>query len=337
MKKEYLLLLVAIAGLAALLVYQKKGKTNYQLPHLAKIDAAVNRVVLENEGRIVELRQVDGNWVVGPKSYRADSARAAKMVDEIRNLQLVALISEKKNYQLYELNEKKYFTVKLYNDKTLLREVKIGKNSTSLRQTYVMLRDDPNVYQALGNLKSNFFSTIDELRDKEVLKITAEERKKIDRITLERLKDGKKEILEMVKVKVESAPDGGGRPDSETAAEVKVKKPEAAAIWQLPDGTPVPAVEVKELLNALSRLKCKNYLEDLLPDAFKQPAYRIALKGSGVEFSIAFLAVDGDDDLKTLSSQVSQPFLLPAWKKSDIVKDFAAYTKAKKFLPGMKK
>jgi len=341
MKKEYLLLLVAIIGLAALLVYQKKGQTNYELPKLAEIDAAVDRVVIEEGDHKVELRQVDGNWVVGPESYKADNKRAAKMVDEIRNLQLVALISEKENYQLYELNEKKRFTVKLFHGKELLREVKIGKNSASMRQTYVMLQDDPNVYQALGNLKSNFFSTISELRDKEVLKLSSQEREKIDKITIERVKDGKKELLEMVKVMPEPETDSKAKnsADSETAPETKVKEPKqpaAVAGWQLPDGTPVAAAAVSGLLNAMTNLKCKDFLEDLSPDEFKKPAYRLTLQGDKTELSIAFLDLDGNE-FRALSSQVSQPFLLPSWQAKKMVKDFTDYTGAKKPAPGVKK
>ncbi len=341
MKKEYLLLMVAIIGLAALLVYQKKGQTNYQLPKLTEIDVPVDRVVLEEGDHKVELRQVDGKWVVGPKSYRADNVRAAKMVDELRKLQLVALVSEKENYQLYELNEKKRFSVKLFHDKTLLREIMIGKNSASMRQTYVMLQDDPNVYQALGNLKSNFFSTISELRDKEVLKLSSKERAKIDKITIEKLQDGKKELLEMVKVMPES--ETGSKTenpaDSETAAETKAKEPKqsaAVAGWQLPDGTPVAATAVSGLLNAMTDVRCKDYLEDLSPDEFKQPAYRITVKGDKTELSIAFLDVDGNE-FRALSSQVSQPFLLPSWQAKKMVKDFADYTGTKKPTPGPQK
>jgi hypothetical protein len=335
MKKEYLLLLVAIVGLAALLVYQKKGRTNYQLPQLTVINDSVDRLVLKEDGRKVELRQVDGSWVVGPKSYRADNDRAAKMVDAIRNLKLVALVSEKENYHLYELNEKKRFTVGLFHDQTLLREVMIGKNSPSLRQTYVMLKDDPKVYQALGNLKSNFFSTIAELRDKEVLKITHKEREQIDKITLEHLHNGKKELLRMVKI----------MPKSETEAKTpasdakeRADKPVSTAVsgWQSVDGTPVATTAITTLLDTLANLKCKNYLDDLSPDKFKEPAYRVVVKAGKAEFSIAFLEASGNE-YRALSSQTSQPFLVPGWQAKKIVKEFSDYTGVKQKSSGAKK
>ncbi len=320
MKKEYLLLVVAIVVLAGLLAYQKKGKTNYQLPQLKPIDASVNRLVVKEADRETELRQVDGRWVVGPKAYRADNSRAARMVDEIRNLQLVALISEKENYQLYELNRKKRFTVKLYHDQNLLREVMVGKNSSSLRQTYVMLKDDPKVYQALGNLRSNLFSKIDDLRDKEILKITSKVQKSLDKILIERVSEGKKESLEIVKVKV--AEKGG---DKSRAQE----KPTPVSKWQLKSGAPVVETSVSALLESLSGLKCTKYLEDVNPDEFQHPAYRVTVSGADSEFFLSFLEPE-KDEYRAFSSQAEQPFLLPAWQAKKIVKDFSAYTGVKK-------
>ena len=330
MKKEYLLLVVAIVALAALLAYQKKGKTNYQLPQLASIDVSVNRLLVKEADRETELRQVDGSWVVGPKSYRADNNRAAKMVTEIRNLQLVALISEKENYQLYELNQKKRFTVQLYHDQTLLREVMIGKNSPSLRQTYVMLKDDANVYQALGNLRSNLFSEIADLRNKEVLKISSEEREQLKKILLERIVDGKKESLEIVKaVATSKAGDEfltGEDKDNSTAV----------ATWQLQDGTLVDESAVAALLTALSDLKCTKYLEDLSPDSFAKPVYRVTVSGPDSNFFIVFLE-SNEDQYRAFSSLEEQPFLLPLWQAKKIIKSFSAYTGTQKKVSENKK
>ena len=169
MKKEYLLLVVAIIGLGALLFYQKKGRTNYQLPVLPVLTESVDRLVIEKDGQLTELRLTDGQWGVGPQQYRADAARVKKMIAEVKELKLGALISDKKNYQLYELTPEKKTKVTLYHADQLLRELQIGKNSASLKQTYVMLKDDSKVYQALGDLKSNFFTSVAELRDKKDL------------------------------------------------------------------------------------------------------------------------------------------------------------------------
>ena len=330
MKKEYLLLVVAIVALAALLAYQKKGKTNYQLPQLASIDVSVNRLLVKEADRETELRQVDGSWVVGPKSYRADNNRAAKMVNEVRNLQLVALISEKDNYQLYELNQKKRFTVQLYHDQNLLREVMVGKNSPSLRQTYVMLKDDANVYQALGNLRSNLFSEIADLRNKEVLKILSEEREQLEKISLERIVDGKKESLEIVKVV--AAVNAG----DESRADEENDNSTAVANWQLQDGVSVDESAVTALLTALSDLKCTKYLKELSPDSFKESAYRITVSGADNNFFIAFLETE-EDQYRAFSSQAEQPFLLPAWQAKKIIKDFTAYTGTSKKISENKK
>ena len=330
MKKEYLLLVVAIVALAALLAYQKKGKTNYQLPQLASIDVSVNRLLVKEADREMELRQVDGSWVVGPKSYRADNDRAAKMVTEIKNLQLVALISEKENYQLYELNQKKRFTVQLYHDQTLLREVMVGKNSPSLRQTYVMLKDDAKVYQALGNLRSNLFSEIDDLRDKEILKISSKEREALEKILIERISEGKQESLEIVKVKAvakagDEPPAAGGKDSSTPASK-----------WQLKNGGEVVDSAVFSLLTTLSDLKCTKYLTELNSDAFENPAYRVTVSGADNNFFIAFLEAK-EDQYRAFSSQAEQPFLFPSWQAKQIIKEFTTYTGIKKKVSGTKK
>ncbi|MEA1922451.1 MAG: DUF4340 domain-containing protein [Pseudomonadota bacterium] len=315
MKKEYLLLVIAIIGLGALLFYQKKGRTNYQLPVLPVLPESVDRFVLEKDGQLTELHLADGKWVVGPQQYPANVARIEKMIAEVKSLKLTALISEKKNYQLYELTPEKKTKVALYHADQLLRELQIGKNSTSLQHTYVMLKDDPKVYQALGNLKSNFFVTIAELRDKKVLEISSEKLAVLDEIILQQQKDGKTQVLRMLK-KV--------KPGSDSASG-KTQPPAPAAVWQQESGVSVTADAVAELLKNISELQCESFIDDRQPEDFKEAVYRVVVKGGGEEFSLDLFA-QGDDKYPAISSQTSYPFILPSWRADKIVKDFTVYT-----------
>ncbi|MEA3347679.1 MAG: DUF4340 domain-containing protein, partial [Pseudomonadota bacterium] len=271
MKKEYLLLVIVIIGLGALLFYQKKGRTNYQLPVLPVLEKAVDRLVIEKAGELTELRLVDGKWVVGPQQYRADAARIEKMIDVVKGLKLTALISEKGNYQLYELTPEKKTRVALYHADQLLQELQIGKSSASLQHTYVMFKDDPKVYQALGNLKSNFFSTVAELRDKKVFEISGKTLTGLDEIVLQRLEDGEIRVLRMFKVKPE--------PDADAAKTDQLS--DAATVWQQDGGTLAAADAVTELLKNLSDLRCESFIENRQPGEFKEADYRVMLKGEG--------------------------------------------------------
>ena len=312
MKKEYILLVVAIIGLGALLFYQKKGRTNYQLPKLSVLEEAADRLVLEKDGQLIELRLADGKWVVGSQQYRANTARVEKMIAEIKGLKLTALISEKENYQLYELTPEKKLKVVLFSADQLLRELQIGKNSASLQQTYVMLKGDPKVYQALGNLKSNFFTTVAELRDKKVLEIAGEKLAGLEKIVLQRQVDGNNQILSMVKVNLE--PVNGAKTDQAPVAG-----------WQQENGVPVAADAVAELLKNLSDLQCEGFIEDRQAAAFSDPLYRVVVRGAGEEFSLDLLAPE-EGKYPALSSQSSDPFWLPGWRAEKIVKEFAVYT-----------
>ena len=315
MKKEYLLLVVVIIGLGALLFYQKKGRTNYQLPELPVLEKAADRLVLEKDGQLTELRLADGKWVVGPRQYRANTARIEKMIAEVKGLKLTALISEKGNYQLYELTPEKKLNVTLYSADQLLRGLQIGKSSASLRQTYVMLKDDHRVYQALGNLKSNFFSTVAELRDKKVLEISGEKLAGLDEIILQRQEAGKTMVLHMVRVKAEPSAD-----------DAKANQPPAAvAGWRQESGVPVAADAVAELFKNLSDLQCESFIDDRQPEAFKEAVYRVVVKGGGEELSLDLFAPE-DGKYPAISSLIPYPFMLPSWRADKIVKDFTVYT-----------
>ncbi|MCD6291820.1 MAG: DUF4340 domain-containing protein [Deltaproteobacteria bacterium] len=324
MKKEYLLLVVAIIGLGALLFYQKKGRTNYQLPVMPVLTESVDRLTLEKAGQLIELRQLDGKWVVGSEQFPANASRIEKTIAEIRKVKLTALISEKKNYQLYELTPEKKNRVALYHGDKLLRELLIGKNSASFKQTYVMLKGDPKVYQALGNLKSNIFSSISEIRDKKVLDISQKKLDSLDEIGLLRREKGEEQVLRLIKVKPEvqaAAVEAG----SDKA--VEAPKPEAA--WQFADGKPAAVDVVAQLLKNISDLQCESFIDDRQAKDFKDPVYRVVVKGGGEEFSLDLFAPE-EGKYPALSSQNSYPFILPDWRAKKIVKDFAVYADLEK-------
>jgi len=332
MKKEYLLLFIAIIGLSALLFYQKQGKTNYQLPQLEVIRAEVDRLVLNQGKEHVELRKVDDHWLIEPQGWRANDERVENMVAALRKVRLGALVSEKKNYRLYELTPEKKLTAALYHGDQLLREISVGKCSSTFRQTYIMLRDDPKVYQALGNLKNNFFIKLTDLRDKTVMKITEQELKKIDEVVLEREAAGKKETLKLVRV-VAAAADKKAEKADPKAEKGKLKAEDQ--IWKLPDGRPAVKGSVKALLKVMAHLQCQEFIDDLGPEAFTKPAFRVVAKAGDREYSLSLLKLK-EGAYPARSSYVKEAFRLPKWRADKFVRDFSAYTGEKKKKPAKK-
>jgi len=331
MKKEYLLLFAAIIGLSALLFYRKQGKTNYQLPPLPELKAKADRLVLDRGKEHAELRRVDGQWLIEPQGWRANQERVANMVSELRKVKLSALVSDKKNYRLYELLPDQRLTASLYHGDQLLRQVSIGKCSSTFRQTYVMLKDDPRVYQALGNLKNNFFVSLSDLRDKTVMKISAPELKEITEVTLERERQGQRQSLKLVKVSPAAAP--GKKSDSTPEKEAHK---DGKAVWQRADGRPVKSAEVEALLKNLSHLECRKFVADLGPEAFRKPWLRVVARGGGHEFSLALLELK-DGAYPGRSSYVKDAFELPKWRADKLTRDFSVYTGEKRKTEGVAK
>lgn len=324
MKKEYLFLVVAIVVLGGLLFNQKRDRTHYQLPELPELKAGGDRLELSRGKDAVEIKKVDGKWLLLPQKWQANQARVVQMVNELKKLKPVALISDKKNYRLYELTPEKGLRAAFYQGDKLLREVVIGKCSSNFRQTYIRLKGDDRVYQALGNLKNNFFVSVADLRDKTVMKIPTAELDKIDQITLEQEKSGKLETLTMVRIPESKTAPAAAKKSSE---EDKKKQEKAAAVvgWQLQDGRPVAAAAVKSLLKTLADLPCQKYLDKVDHQAFAKPWYRIRLKAGDREYSLTLLA-EKDGGNPALSSYVAEPFKLPSWRVKSIAKDFSAYT-----------
>jgi len=80
LKKEYLLLLLAIVGLSAYLLMRSEDQRHFELPKLAQVESdQIDRMVVRKGERIVELQKKDDQWVVGPEAYKCDSIKVKNM------------------------------------------------------------------------------------------------------------------------------------------------------------------------------------------------------------------------------------------------------------------
>jgi hypothetical protein len=67
---------------------------------------------------------------------------AQEMLDTLGGLTLTALVSESKNYALYELDDAQKANVKAWQGDQLKRDVDVGKAAPSFRHTFVRLAGD---------------------------------------------------------------------------------------------------------------------------------------------------------------------------------------------------
>ena len=175
MKKEYLLLIIAIIALSAYLFFNNQNQSNYLLPEIDKIDKAkIDRIEITNHNKTIDCFKDHDKWVVTQKKFLGNEQTISEMIASISNLTITTLISEKEDLKRYDLEKEKAIKVIAKSKNKTLREFSIGKTAPTQKHTFVTIDNKKMVFHASGNLHRMFNKTIDNLRDKQIQKFDKE-------------------------------------------------------------------------------------------------------------------------------------------------------------------
>jgi len=310
-KKEYIILGVILIVLIGFLIFQNTtSNTHYKLPKIKKVERAdIKKVILTKPDGTITLERENEKWYILPEKYPADQEKVDKILDVITDFAITDLVSESKNYVLYELDDEKKINVKaLSSDGKVLLDFDMGKHANTYNHTFVKLKDNPDVYHAKGNFGYDINKKVDDLRDKQVLKFDKNE---IFSITLN---NNKEELIlekEVEKVDVNA--------DSEEPAEDKSGTPPEET-WRSNLGRIIKKDEITNMLNTLADLKCDNYIEGKTKSDFKDPMYTLVIKGTK-DYTISIYEKD-DSKYSVISSENEYPFMLSSWKTEKFMKNY---------------
>jgi len=316
-KKEYIILILIIAGLSAYLLTRSANRTHYQLPQIAGLEQKqITKIEISEEGNSIVLNKRDNKWYIDPPGYLVDANKVKDMLNVFETLTLTALVSESEDYVRYDLHAGKKITVKAWQEDSLKRNFDVGKAASSFRHTFVKLNDDSRVFHARDNFRGKFDLSEDDLRDKSVLsfKITDIQEIEIDRDQTA-LKLARRQIpVEFAKSEQEKS--------ENTAAEAM------GPGWQSPDGKEGDAVGLNRLLTTLAKLSCDTYINDRNKEAFTDPIYTVKLKGvQDYQLDIFAKLQTDDKNYPAVSSGNDYPFFLSDSKAQQIMKDPEALLK----------
>ncbi|MFO7752876.1 MAG: DUF4340 domain-containing protein [Desulfobacteraceae bacterium] len=295
MKKEYILLFALIVGLSAYLVVQSSGERHYTLPEPDTVKATdIKKFEIVKNGDRTDVMKKDGAWSVTDRHFPADKAKVEEMANAIEKLKVTALVSEKKDFRRYGLNEDNRIKVTAKGDPGRTTRVFIGKVAPTRNHTFVRLEDDNRVYHAAGNLERIFNRSVSEIRNKQVIEI---DRDGIS--SMEIKKNGRKKRLEKSEGR-------DGAPPS----------------WQSETGSKIDEQAVQSLLANLTGLTCSKYLDmqNSENQPGKNPFLTITLEGD----QAVSLEVFGKNDqglYPARSSQNRYPFLIEEFKAENIISD----------------
>lgn len=307
-KKEYLILTAILLVLVLYLLLHQSDRSLYQLPEMPDLsEKEITRLEIKTPAETIELKKEAGQWVIQPQGYKAADNKIDKMLDSIKNFKLTAMVSESENYTRYQLAEGEKITVKTWADGEPVRSFAVGKAAPSQRHTFVKLMDDPNVYHARNNFRRNFDQSLSDLRDKTVLALETED---IQAIEINR-PDRQLKIT-----RTQTKPEVAVSADEPEASEKAPEKP----VWQDTEGNEVEASGVADLLNSLSELECKSFINDREKSDFSDPIYGVTLSGPETHsLSIFEKTAEDDNTYPAVSSDSKYPFNLSARKAETIM------------------
>jgi hypothetical protein len=310
-RKEYIILVAVVLALSLYLFLRKQDRTHYKLPEVTPIVRSdISKIEISRKGTAIILIKKDTIWRIAPQGYPADKGKVKGMLDAMEKLTLTALVSESKNFARYNLGGDQKLAVKAWAGDKLKRDFAVGKVAPSYRHTFVRVSEDYRVYHASGNFRDVFDQTVDNIRDKVVLKFDKAE---ITEIRVSKGEESKIFGRKQVPVEIEL--------DKEAA----VSSPPATrreTLWETAEGQEVDEAKLDRLLTILSNLGCEKYLDDRKKEDFTEPIYSVQARGIQ-EYSLSiFGRLDKDTKAyPAVSSGNDYPFLLQEQQANDIMKD----------------
>jgi hypothetical protein len=310
-KKEYIILAAIIIALSVYLVMRRNDRTLYELPEVPQISQKdITRLQITKGTTIIDLKKKDDNWFIAPKEYPTDDTKVKNMLDAIEEFTLTALVSESKNYTLYDLSDKAKVNVKAWQGDSLKWDIDVGKSASSFRHTFVKTAADDRVFHARGNFRNTFDTTVDDLRDKIILTFTPADIQEI------------KIAQEQQSFTLNRAPLPEKEETPTADKNENASPPDPSTVWQTPDGRTGEDAEVNRLLNRLSNLRCQTFIENRGKEEFTSPLITIQLKGTQ-EYSLSIFAKteEKESEQPAISSATKYAFLLAGSQADSIIND----------------
>ncbi len=299
MKKEYLIPILIIAVLAGYLVFNKEDGRHYTLPEPPSVNTdKIDRLTVAQTDQTLDFVRTDSGWVVTERAYPADDGAVKKMLNVMSGLTLSALVSEKQDVARYELDPSRALTVTAFQGDTPVMSFDIGKTAPTFNHTFVMLENDPNIYQANDSFRSHFNKSVDEFRDRQVL---AFQETDIEKITLQ---TPEKQVVLTAREPAED------------------EKQDTTRVFDYPDGTSPDPKTVSNLLYSMSSLTCDRFAADLNKADMEATSPRLTvILDNGTSRMLTLFDPDMEESVPAISSMNDYVFFL----KPHVAEDITSY------------
>ncbi len=331
MKKQYLILILLIVVLSGYLIVKKEDRRHYTLPSQPAVTASeVDRLIIKKQTRSIEFTRKEDFWVITDNEYPVDDTAMSQMLDVVSQLTLTALVSENQDTIRYELDDEHGVDVTAYSGNTPLLSFKIGKNASTFNHTFVMLKNDPNIYHAKDSFRMHFDKTVAEFRDKQVLDFSESTIKKISIQIQEKnihltARDLQNDNIRADQSETGQAPTEIQADQSDTSqALAETRAAGSETVFRYEDGSSPDPKTVSNLLSTLAGLTCDRFLDN--PDTNtlgKEPPHLKITLENDEPIVLSVFNQATDDQVFGISSMNGYAFAF----KNHVAKDLQSYAR----------
>ena len=300
MNKKILFSLGIIAALALYLIFS--GRNWHSGPDMVWKDPPDEMIITKGESTIT-LQKKDTKWLIGTEAFPADHSAVENILTKMKDLEVVDLISEKGYLEKYGLVPEKYTEVQIKKDGSVFRKIHFGKKSPTNRHTFITLESGKAVYLASGVFDGLLNKTVDQLRDKTIIKISRDAVSSF-KVT----QKGRSFVFE--KKHVEQAPVEDGNAKNK---EEKPEKNEDVWICRGFEKVALDTKKVDQFLSALDPLKATAF-PDMKKDKLGRASTVVTVNAFNAETELCIY--DKNTDKKYVASSSASPyvFTLDEWK-----------------------
>ncbi len=298
-RKEIVILIVLIVVFGGLYFLRNRDKVSYKLPVIKNFKKeVVDEIRIKYKKNDFDIVKKDGKWYLKRDGIPVKKGFVDNVLDKIADLKFVALVSTTGNYPIYKLDTEAV-SLKLLSKGKEIVSLKIGKESPTYSQSYLLYGNDQNVYQVNSNLRNYVKKNKEEIIDRRVLNF------EVDKVNNFAVKCGK-EAFELTK---------------------KDNK------WYFKDGKEANSDKVKEVLTSLSTLSAAEVLPEKKGKINEKPECVLTMTtDKDIELKCYGLK---EKDYLCQSSQYPMPFSLTDTIYKTVVKNKSYFEKKEK--KGLKK
>ncbi len=319
MNKKLIISLGVIAFLLLYLIVANNDKSSKNVPEIKGWEMESTEILIDKKGEsLLKIIKKDGKWLIGDAAYPADKNKVNKLETGIKDLKITDFVSRGPYYEKYNLTTGMAIRITIKSDSAVLRDILVGKKSSTNRSTYVKFPEKNEIYLASGSLTDEYNKDVADIRDMEIYKV--------DKSAVESLElryKGKKLTFEKIKEEVKE--DKDAKPE-DLAKKKTVEKWICKEFKKLK----LDKGKVDALVNGFSSIRANSFPEKLKKESLKSVICIVKGKAYNKDITLKIHKKDNEDKYVCSSSESPYAFTLNEWNAKKFFKKIHDLTEKKK-------